>query len=208
LPPEVPSEKVRIQYVLYGNFGAHGGAVSPHTDVTEYKINTLVEGRPAQSIRAVLWAPGCKFVTLDAGLDGAVSLDQYFLCDHLQTVTLRGRITKQSLLGKKPVEVSVRYLAGWECTFFGFMDCMVPTIELETVQPDATGLFEIELPDFSDDPIAAREDAGTWQLVLREVKTWNLIEFLQPKNAEFRSHGSGLRVSATYPDLEFTAQNP
>ena len=203
LPGGIPSEKVTINYVLYGSFGAQGGFTTPKADSPSYQIPTSVNGKAADHLKAVVWAPGCKMATFDAPLRDSGNVQEYFSCNPLGTITLDGRLDK-ALLRTKPAEVRVDYLASWECTFFGFSDCMVPQFELGTVRPDADGAFEIELPDFSSDPIASR--GAQLQLVLREVKTWNAIAFLEPQTESLREIGS-LRILSSYPhNLLFSAR--
>jgi hypothetical protein len=202
----VPSEKVQINYVLYGPFGAHGGSTAPKPDSPSYQIPTSVDGKLAHDVKGVIWASGCKLVTFDTALPDSASVQEYFSCRRLGTIALVGRIDNP-LLCKKPVEVRVDYLASWECDFFGLWDCEVPQIELGTVRPDADGAFEIELPDFSSDPTASGSAGGAQlQIVLREVKTWNRIAFLEPQTESLRALG-GLKILPSYPNnMVFSAR--
>jgi len=99
-------------------------------------------------------------------------------------------------------------MASWACRFFGLADCMVPQIELGTVRPNAEGAFEIELPDLSSDPVSfASEGGAQLQLVLREVKTWNLVAFLEPETADLRTPGGALKIIPSYPqNLSFSVR--
>jgi len=102
------------------------------------------------------------------------------LCSPVPTVTLEGKISPASLLGDKNANVSVNYMAGWACGFFGLADCMVPQISLGTAKPDAEGIFKIELPDLSaDSNLSGSNDGTELQLILRNAKpitfshSWN-----------------------------------
>jgi hypothetical protein len=46
----VPSEKVHINYVLDGPFGASGGFTTPNRDSLSYRIPTSVDGKAAEHI--------------------------------------------------------------------------------------------------------------------------------------------------------------
>ena len=106
------------------------------------------------------------------------------------------------------MEVRIDYMASWACRFFGLADCAVPQIELGTVKPDVDGAFEIELPDFSSDPISSDSEGGAeLQLVLREVKTGNLAAFLEPEMGMLRTPGNALKIVPSYPqNLFFSAR--
>lgn len=206
LPSDVLSEKVNIEYVLYGRFGSYGENVAPPKNVTRYRIFAQVKSILAESIKMVLWAPGCRIQTFEDELTGSVNLDRYFLCEHLPAVAVRGNVQPLDLLKKEPTEIAIYFVADWECRFFGWMDCMVPMLDLGTVKPDDTGRFELALPDFSEDPIASSKNAGEWQFVLREVKTWDHIADLGPADLDLRSASSGLRVLSSYPpEIQFVA---
>lgn len=154
-----------------------------------------------------LWAPGCRIQTFEDDLTGSAQLERFFLCDHLPTVTVRGHIHPIALLEKKPAEIIAYFVADWECTFFRETDCLVPTLNLGTVTPDDTGHFEIQLPNFSDDPVASAENVGEWQFVLRDPKTWNRIAGLYPEDPGLDTPSSGLRVLLSYPaDIRFGAR--
>jgi hypothetical protein len=204
----VPSEKVHIRYVLYGPFGAHGGFTTPKVDSSSYQIPTFIDGKPAGQIKGFIFASGCKTVTFDAPLLDSADTQEYFACSPLGTVSLVGRIRAADLLRKKPMEVRFDYMASWTCRFFGLVDCMVPQIELGAVAPDAEGAFEIELPDLSADPISSSsKDGAQLQVVLREVKTWNIVAYLGPETETLRTEGNSLKIVASYPqNLVFSTQ--
>jgi hypothetical protein len=203
----VPSEKVHIDYVLEGPFGGSGNFMRPKPDTPVYRISTYVGGKPADQIKGFIWAPGCRMMKFDDLLVGSADVQEYFSCSPLGTVKLVGRI-HGAPLSKKPMEVRVDYLAHWACGFFGFMDCMVPEIEVGIATPDADGTFEIELPDFAADPIASGPEGGAeFQLVLREVKPWNLVAFLAPETETLQTLDHGLKIVPSYPqDLVFSTR--
>jgi hypothetical protein len=214
LPPGIPSEKVHIDYVLGDRFGAHGDYARPIADANSYSIPTSVDGKPAESIQMVAWAPGCETRTFNVKLRERGDNELQFECTILPMVTLTGRIHPVDLIQGKLSEVSIWYLAEWKCTFFGWADCMVPQFEVATVKPDANGFFEVELPDFSSDPIAG--DAKRWggftgefRVVLRETKTWNPIASLQAELKDLRTPGGRLKIMPAYPsDVVFVGETP
>lgn len=204
----VPSEKVQINYVLYGPFGASGGLTTPTSDSLSYSIPTSVDGKPAEHIKGFIWASGCKTATFDSSLLESAGMQEYFVCTPLSTISLIARVPSTFLKGKNPLEVRFDYTALWACRFFGFADCAVPQIEIGTVEPDADGTFEIELPDLSSDPISSEAEGGAeFQFVLREVKTWNRVASLEPETKTLLTPGGGLKIASSYPrNLLFAAR--
>jgi hypothetical protein len=199
LMPDVPYEKVFGQYVLYGPFGAHGGFVRKPSSRT-LQIPVVVEGKPASEIKMFIGAPGCKMTTFDIPVLEFSDTEESFSCSPVPTVTLAGQISPASLLRNKDATVSVDYMAGWACRFFGFVDCMVPQISFGTAKPDAKGIFKIELPDFSAESNASDSDDSTdLQLILRDAKTYNILAFLEPESETLRTASGNLRISSFYP---------
>ena len=171
LMPDVPYERVFGHYVLYGPFGAQGGFVrkpSSRAD-SDSDRSRRQTSKPDQDVyRGARMQDGdLRYCHPKYLLDTQES----FSCNPAPTVTLVGQIRPASLLRNKDATVSVDYMAGWACGFFGFGDCMVPQISLGTVKPDTDGIFKIDLPDFSADPIGSDADSGTGlQLILRDAK--------------------------------------
>ena len=200
VPSWIPSQQISARAVLYGPFGAEGITPVREPNAT-YAVPSVVKGQAAKSARVVVWAPGCRIEKFEVTLTRTADLQRFFLCEPLSTIRLIGFVQPAALLEKKPSEVSFRYIANWECRFFGFMDCSVPQIELGSAQPDATGRFEFDLPDFSDDPNTTEFlDGGELQIVLREVGNLNHIAFLEPQSRRLRTTAGGLRIAPSYPD--------
>jgi hypothetical protein len=200
LPANTPSDKFEVRYSLYGSFGANGGYISPTPDSRVVKIPLSVDGKMANEIKLFAWAPGCQFATYDLSVHES-DLQELYTCNPLSTVTLHGQIADKSLVQPASSEIRIDYLAGWACEFFELWDCMVPQISLGTVTADADGRFEIELPDFAQDPASSDSKfSSTFQFALRKVKTWNLIAFLDPELKTRRAAGGGLRPALSYAE--------
>jgi hypothetical protein len=199
-PSWIPPEQINIRSVLYGPFGAKSGEPVREPNAT-FGISTLVNGQAAKSAKLVVWAPGCRIEKFEVTVTRTADLQRFFLCDPLPTTKLVGFVQPPSLLEKKSSEVNFSYVANWECRFFGLMDCVVPQLDLGAAQPDATGRFEIDLPDFSDDPNTNEFlDGGELQVMLREVGTLNRILDLEPQSRRLRTTAGGLRIAPSYPD--------
>jgi hypothetical protein len=199
LMSDVPYEKVFGHYVLYGPFGARGGVVQKPGSRT-IQIPIVVEGKPASQIKMFIGAPGCKIATFDVPILNLLSTEESFSCGLAPAVTLVGQISPASLLSNGDATVSVDYMAGWACKFFGFADCMVPQISIGTAKPDTDGIFKIELPDLSrGSNTSDLEDGTDLQLIIRDAKTHNILAFLEPESDALRATSGNLRVSSFYP---------
>ena len=159
-----------------------------------------MDGKIASAVKLFAWAPGCQFETYDLSVHES-DMQELYTCNPLSTVTLHGQIADKRLLHGVSSEIRVDYLAGWACDFFGLADCMVPQISLGTVTADADGRFEVELPDFAQDPASSESKSHSeFQFALRKVKTWNLIAMLDPELKMLRAAGGGLRPASSYAD--------
>ena len=64
LPPEIRSEQVQAKYFLTGQFGAHGESVKAEPERNAYLIGTSVNHQAAETLKVILYAPGCQIVTI------------------------------------------------------------------------------------------------------------------------------------------------
>ena len=208
LPPDRSSDRVEIRYVLYGSFGASGRSITVNSRSRSVEIQASEEGKLADHIKLFVWVPGCNIATFEIAISEFADVQEPFSCSPLSTITLFGQIGRANQLPKKPREVRIDYLAPWACRFFGFEDCSLPQISLGTVVPKADGAFQIDLPDFALDPVSTDSDGGAeLQLVLREVKTGNLMAYLDPELETLRTPSGDLGLAASYPQpVVFVAQ--
>ena len=172
------------------------------------EIQASEEGKLADHIKLFVWVPGCNIATFEIAISEFADVQEPFSCSPLSTITLFGQIDGANQLPKKLREVRIDYLAPWACRFFGFADCSLPQISLGTVVPKADGAFQIDLPDFALDPVSTDSDGGAeLQLVLREVKTGNLMAYLDPELETLRTPSGDLGLAASYPQpVVFVAQ--
>ena len=201
LPREIDSEEVQIHYFLIGPFGGYASYVPQRPGVSSYQVGAAVEGRAAESMRIVVYAPGCRFQTFVLAVSGTENREVRFLCQPLQTVRLNGRLSAE-LLKNENAELVVRYSAFWVNEFFGITDGIVTQLEVAKTKPAADGSFEMEIPDFAADaqiPFFS-ESSASLSLSLRDSKTLNPIVFnLEPELPEFRTQTNMLRIQSTYP---------
>src|SRR5579864_6108132 len=211
LPPGIPSETTRITYALVGSFGSHGQTTEIAANETSYTIATSVDGKPADSVQIVVWAPGCETRTHSLDLRKSAIRRITYGCVPHPAVTLTGRIIPFEATRAKDAELAIFYRANWECVFFGWNDCMVPQFAVATVTPRSDGTFEAQLPDFTSDPVVAASAGsrinGDFLLLLRDPKTLNHIAELEPELEDYRSIDGSLKSVSEYPsDLVFVPQ--
>ena len=201
LPPNVPADKVEIQYVLYGAFGAYGNFVRANLGSASVEIQLSLKERLAEQIKAFTWVPGCRVATFDIKVEG-LDIDRSYVCEHSPGIFLGGRVKKSELPAhRQPTEIQIYYLADWACDFFGFADCMAPQFSIGTSQLDRAGHFELQLPDFASDPACLGSNLPSgFQLTLREAKTKKPIARLSPDTEKLRLPGGGLKAASVYPD--------
>jgi hypothetical protein len=208
LPPDIPSETVQISYFLVGPFGGYGGYAARRTGVDSYEIPTMVDGKAATEIRVIVYASGCEIQQFVLPLAEHSRVSQEFLCQRVNTVKLSGKIVPSALVRDNNAELIVTYMAYWAHGFYGISDGFVTEFQLATVSPDADGMFQVDLPYFSADVEASSsEPRASFQLMLRDSKTWNHIALnLEPEVPELRLKTHGLQILPHYPDgLKFTA---
>jgi hypothetical protein len=199
LPPGIRSQSVQVDYFLYGPFGAWGGGVKPTKNRKSLAIETYVEGVAASEIKIVAYLPGCKFVLLDMPLGGK-SEDRQLFCIPRPSLSLRAEIFPISITKEQPTVIEVDYLAEWANRFFGIADGAVPNFRIATIKPDENGQFQLEVPD-----VHQHQSPGDgFQLILRDLKTWNIIAFLKP--AENPEGSSVLAVQPSYDMVRFVAE--
>jgi hypothetical protein len=208
LPSNVPSETVQIVYFMVGPFGGSGSYARQRAGLHSYEIRALVEGKAATQIKMVVYASGCEIQTFAISLVDDSRVRREFECQPVRSVMLSGQITPNELVRDKNAELVITYMAFWANQFFGIMDGAVAEIRLATVSPDANGMFQVDLPLFSEDAApSSSQPRASLHLMLRDSKTWNPIGYnLEPEVPELRSEDHSLRIRSDYPSgLKFTA---
>ena len=183
LPSEMRSEQVQVRYSLTGPFGSYGGFLKAEPERSSYLIETSVNHQAADSLRVILYAPGCQIVTLSIASISEAEKGADVNCEDLPPMTFSGRVDLPEALRSRPYEVEIIYLAYWAHRFFRIADGPVTSFILARVQPDEGGAFHVELPNFNKDAVTVsyRRDAGL-QFIARELDTGNILAFLAPVN--------------------------
>jgi hypothetical protein len=194
--PAPARDGMTVNYFLTGAFGGYGGQAS-RSDNGEFSVPLLVEDKPAKSLKAIAYAPGCDFQLFFADLASTESRSEAFRCDALPTAALHGKLLSVPA-GYEAPEVLVSYQACWASGFFGYADGPVQTFDLGAAPLDSTGRFQFDVPLFSKSRIASLiKDAGL-RLYLRDRRTGNRSELFAPA-AQMPQAACGLQLMSQYP---------
>ena len=194
LPEGISSEKVYVRYGLR----QPGGGYSHHVAKPPSGVSSLEISVPTDRFKALVWAPGCKLKEFDVPVE-KVEIELSFVCESLKTVTLHGRVKHVDSIG--PMRLSVDYEGMISCFWVvedpkrGYAgSCSgldISGVATADVAPD--GSFEIELPDFGNDPIASNS-SHRFEFWLRGIK--QVPPLLMPQS----SPQKGFEFAASYPD--------
>jgi hypothetical protein len=187
LPPEIRSEEVQAKYFLGGPFGLYGEFVKAEPERNAYLIGTSVNHQAAETLKVILYAPGCQIVTIVvASLSGSAKTKEVS-CEDLPPITFNGRVELPEPLRSRPYEVEINYMAYWAFDFFHTPEGGVTTFHLARVTPDEGGAFQALLPNFTKDAVTESFHRNArLQFIARERDTGNIVSFLVPANKEWK----------------------
>jgi len=199
LPPEVRSEQVQVRYYLIGPFGSYGSFLKPEPERNSYQIETSRNHQAMDSLRVILYAPGCQIVTLSVASLSEAEKGADVNCEDLPPMTFNGRVELPEALPPRRYEVEIIYNAYWAHRFFRIADGPVTSFVLARVAPDEGGAFHLDLPNFNKDAVTMsyRRDAGL-QFLAREPDSGNIVAFLAPVNVR-DNDSRGLAIKPKYP---------
>ena len=200
LPSEIRSEQVQAHYYLTGRFGGYGGSLKAEAERNSYLIKASVNHQPAETLKVILYAPGCQIVTLEFRPLSNSDKTADVPCEDLPPMTFNGRVELPEALRRRSYEVEITYMAYWAHGYFGVADGPVTTFALARVTPDEGGAFHVALPNFTKD--AATEsyhrDAGL-RFIAREPDTNNIVSLLAPANVQGKDP-QDLPIKPKYPN--------
>ena len=200
LSPGIISERVFIRYLLTGD--DFGDWVQPRPGVTSYFISTTHSGRPANRIKALLYAPGCAIQTLDLPVFGSTNQQYSFICQPLPNISITATLTAMDRLYHRDLKIQTRYIARWAASFFDLdphIITAVPVGEAANVSPD--GHFRLSLPDFSQDPMAGSPQLpGELQIWAIDKPSNQIVaELILTRPESLKTRMAGLKIQSEYP---------
>jgi len=199
LPSEIRSEQVQASYCLTGPFGTSCDLLKAEPERNSYLIGTSVNQQAAETLKVILYSPGCQIVTLVVPSLSESNRTAEVSCEDLPPMTFNGRVELPEPLRRRPYEVEITYMAPWALRFFGLSEGPVPTLALARVTPDLDGAFHVSLPNFTKDRVTEsfRRDAGL-RFIAREPNAGNIVSFLAPANVQ-GTDSRNLPIKPKYP---------
>src|SRR5262249_24637842 len=198
------AKDVQVRYRFTDELEGHQSSVADSTDDSKIVIKTRFQEKSARSFKAIAYAPGCQFVTIDVGDLAASKRLAEFQCHKLPTTQLTGRVNVSGFGGRE-LKVEVLYQIDWAGQFYGLHSVSVSPLFLTKADVGSDGSFDLEVPDFSADPI--------WQSLSHNSTLSFSISYMQdgariamPLQPSSLSTGAKLKVAATYPEIEFSIQ--
>ena len=209
LPSEIRSELVQASYCLTGPFGISCDLLKAEPERNSYLIDTSVNHQAAETLKVVLYSPGCQIVTLAVPSLSESNRTAEVSCEDLPPMTFNGKVDLPEPLRRRPYEVEITYMAYWELRFFGITEGPVPTLGLARVTPDPDGAFHLLLPNFAKDRVTEsfHREAGL-RFIAREPNTGNIVSFLVPANVQ-GANTRDLPIKPKYPtEVVFKPESP
>src|SRR6476661_9916311 len=163
---------------------------------TRVVLGTTLAGKPAKSLQAIAFLPGCQFEIVTADLTTSARHAD-FQCQNLPSTQLHGRVPVSQFAGKK-LEVGALYNVRWAGQFFGLPSRSVRRFGLASAKVESDGSFAFDLPDFAADPLwdSLSHDASITFILVDTSNGMPLAELAAPRDL---SLGIGLKVAARYP---------
>jgi hypothetical protein len=199
--PTSPKD-VQVRYFLNGDSAVQQSSSIAKPDDNRIVVKTGVEGRPARSFRAIVYSPGCQFVTISADDLAASTRQGEFQCQKLSTTPLHGRTDIAKFAGRD-LQVEALYVCGWAGQFFGVPGIAISPFSLARAKVESDGSFAVDLPDFSADPLWTNlSHKATVMFFLVNSATGEQVARLSaPRDISRRG---SLKVAASYPaEIQF-----
>jgi len=201
----VSPKDVQVRYYLNGDPVVQQSSSMAKPDDERIVVKTGVEGVPAKSFRAIVFAPGCQFATIKADDLSSSTRQAPFECQKLSTTALRGKADVSKFSGKD-LQVTALYVCGWAGQFFGVPGISISPFAVGKAKVENDGTFAVEIPDFSGDPLwTSLSHNATLMLFLVDAQTGQQLARLSaPRDISRRG---SLKVAASYPaEISFTVR--
>ena len=208
--------RIEVRYFLTGTFGGYGGRVRDSDEDGSYRIPLFVDpqtervgekGTPAESLKAILYAPGCQFNLLSVDLKATIIRTATFTCTPLPYITLNGRISPP-VPDPERTDVKIEYMASWDHRFFGFFDGVVQEFSIGNTRPAADGRFQVEVPDFSRDGVTTKMQDASLLVMVIEQSGGDRVQMAVPP-ADLQVDSVGLKILPHYDsEVSFSFRPP
>ena len=199
------AKDVQVRYFLNGDPTVQQSSSIAKPDEQRITVKTGTQGKPAKSFRAIVFASGCQFATIQADDLAAGNRQAEFQCQQLATVPLSGKADISRFAGRD-MQVEALYVCGWAGQFFGMPGLAISPFSVGKGKMEADGTFALELPDFSGDPLWSNmSHNATLMLFLVDASTGEHLARLSAPGA--LSRRGLLKVAAGYPaEIQFSVR--
>jgi hypothetical protein len=204
--PEGHSEKGWVTYGLHdparNNWHVNYGA-SMQAGQTSFEIQAETD-----RFKAVGWAPGCEMKQFDVTVEKS-DVQLQFICDPLNTVLFHGRVvgidvgnTARISVAHQSLGILFWFYEGKERWAGSSPAPGIHEIATAAIAPDGT--FNLELPDFSSDPIVSHDSSAELEFRIGGLKGHYILRPQPVKGIETRA--ISIRVAPSYPaEVSFLA---
>jgi hypothetical protein len=209
--PSVKAKELQVRYFLTGDFGGFGGFQIDREGGNAVLIHTEVEGKPAKSLKAALYAPGCQIQTIsivDLSLSNGESM---FHCSPIGDIKLQGKFSRGPTTPDRKIEVQILYLGYWGHSFFGIADGIVLSFNIAKSFVEQDGSFQVFLPNFAENGgLPPQEEDACFSILVRDAESGYVLAELKPPAALSRARN--LKILPSYPqridfDADWSAAN-
>ena len=191
------AKDVQVRYFLNGDPTVQQSTSIAKPDEQRITVKTGTQAKPAKSFRAIVFAPGCQFATIQADDLAAGNRQADFQCQKLSNLPLSGKADISRFAGRD-MQVEALYVCGWAGQFFGMPGLAISPFSLGKGKVESDGTFALELPDFSGDPLwKDLSHNATLMLFLVDASTGEHLARLSAPGA--LSRRGSLKVAASYP---------
>jgi hypothetical protein len=199
------AKDVQVRYFLNGDPTVQQSTSIAKPDEQRITVKTGLQGKPAKSFRAIVFAPGCQFATIQADDLAAGDRQADFQCQKLATVPLSGKADISKFAGRD-MQVEALYVCGWAGQFFGMPGLAISPFSVGKGKIETDGAFALELPDFSGDPLWTNlSHNATLMLFLVDASTGEHLARLSAPGS--LSRRGSLKVAASYPaEIQFAVR--
>jgi len=199
------AKDVQVRYFLNGDPTVQQSSSIANPDEQRITVKTGTQAKPAKSFRAIVFAPGCQFATIQADDLAAGNRQADFQCQKLSTLPLSGKADISRFAGRD-MHVEALYVCGWAGQFFGMPGLAISPFSVGKGKVESDGSFALELPDFSGDPLWKNlSHNATLMLSLVDASTGEHLAQLSAPGA--LSRRGSLKVAASYPaQIEFAVR--
>ena len=196
---------VQVRYFLNGDPTVQESTSIAKPDEQRITVKTGTQTKPVKSFRAIVFAPGCQFATIQADDLAASNRQADFQCQKLSTVPLSGKADISRFAGRD-MRVEALYVCGWAGQFFGMPGLAISPFSVGKGKVESDGTFALELPDFSGDPLWKNlSHNATLMLSLVDASTGEHLAQLSAPGTLSRK--GALKVAASYPaQIEFAVR--